>query len=217
VQFPGKRASLYVVASVLLLLLFAYFLLNYTRRVDGPSMLPTLEGGDLVVIQPVLTNDVHPGDIIVYGPPCSENGESVIHRVVGVAGGGGFLTQGDDRKTNPNTDQNLNIANSPITQACLIGKVLFIVPYIERLASLPYGLNYFVAALIFVVIIISELAGRRPPREAEPGAVAQSAVASVAVDPELSPSSQLVRIGIPIPGRVGPDTERCDSSTRHHS
>ncbi len=172
VRLPGKRASFYAVVFVLLLLVFAYFLLNYTRRVDGVSMLPTLEEGDLVVIQPVSMTDVHIGDIVVYGPPCSESGDSVIHRVVGVAEGGGFLTQGDDRKTNQNTDQNLNIANSPITQACLIGKVVFIVPYIERLASLPYGLNYFVAALIFAVIIVSELAGRRAPQRAEAGEIA---------------------------------------------
>jgi len=168
-RFPGSKASLYAVAFVVFLLVFAFLLLNYTRRVDGYSMRPTLEEGDLVVIQPVQMSDVQKGDIIVYGPPCSETGSSVIHRVVGIAAGGGFYTQGDNRESNQNTDQNLGIANGPITQACLVGKVLFIVPYIERLASLPYGLNYIIAALIFLVIIFSELWGRHlPPEESVP-------------------------------------------------
>ena len=163
-QLPGKKASLYAVAFVLFLLVFAYLLLNYTRRVDGVSMVPTLEQGDLVVIEPVSASSVHLGDIIVYGPPCSEGGDSVIHRVVGTQAGG-FLTQGDDRKTNPETDQLLNIAYGPITQACLVGKVVFVVPYVERLASLPYGLNYILAFLIFMAIIISELLGTSTPSE----------------------------------------------------
>lgn len=168
-RLPGARTSLYTVTLVLFLLVFAYFLLNYTRRVDGNSMLPTLESGDLVVIQPVSMNDVHVGDIIVYGPPCSAGGSSVIHRVVNGTKGGGFITQGDDRITNPNIDQNSNIANGPITQDCLIGKVVFVVPYIERLASLPYGLNYIVAVLIFLVIIATELGGRRAPQQSGAG------------------------------------------------
>lgn len=170
-RLPKAKTSLYAVVFVLLLIVFAYLLLTYTRRVDGISMWPTLESGDLVVIQPVSMNDVHIGDIIVYGPPCSSTGSSVIHRVVSVANGtgGGFITQGDDRKTNPGTDQTSGIANRPITQACLIGKVVFIVPYVERLASLPYGLNYVIALLIFLAIIVTELSGKRVPQEAEVG------------------------------------------------
>jgi signal peptidase I len=172
VWLPKTKTSLYVVAFVLFLLVFAYLLLTCTRRVDGVSMWPTLESGDLVVIQPVSMNEVHIGDIVVYGPPCSVGGTSVIHRVVGEVNdteGGGFSTQGDDRRTNPDTDQVLGIASSPITQDCLIGKVVFTVPYIERLASLPYGLNYIVAALVFLMIIATELGGRRAPQPAEEG------------------------------------------------
>ena len=164
-RFPRTKTSLYAVAFVLFLLVFAYLLLTYTRRVDGISMWPTLESGDLVVIQPVSTNNVRIGDIIVYGPPCSVEGTSVIHRVVSEEGGG-FITQGDDRKTNPGTDQTSGIANAPITQVCLIGKVVFVVPYIERLASLPYGLNYIIVVLIFLAIIATELGERRVPQEA---------------------------------------------------
>ncbi len=177
-RLPGAKTSLYTVAFVLFLLIFAYLLLNYTRRVDGESMWPTLESGDLVVIQPSPISDVHIGDIIVYGPPCSVEGSSVIHRVVNGTAEGGFITQGDDRRTNPGTDQKSDIANRPITQACLIGKVVFIIPYVERLASLPDGLNYIIAALLFLAIIVTELGGRRVPQESGEGEKAVESASS---------------------------------------
>jgi signal peptidase I len=164
VRLPGAKVSIYAVTFVIFLLIFAALLLSYTRRVDGVSMLPTLESGDLVVIQPVSISNVRIGDIIVYGPPCTRD-LSVIHRVVGGNDTSGFITQGDDRNTNPSTDQASGIANADITQACLIGKVVFVVPYVERLASLPYGLNYVIAVLIFLAIIASELGGKRAPQQ----------------------------------------------------
>ncbi len=160
-RLPVKKASAYGVAFLLFVVAFAYLLLTDTRRVDGRSMYPTLEEGDLVVIQPASATDLHIGDIIVYGSPCSNGGISVIHRVVDVRLGG-FATQGDN---NPSPDQDSNIALTPIFQNCLIGRVVFVVPYIERLASLPYGLNYLLAMMIFLAIIYSELSGRRTANE----------------------------------------------------
>ncbi|MGD0476628.1 MAG: signal peptidase I [Nitrososphaerales archaeon] len=159
-RLPGRKTVLYGAVFVLFLVVFAYFLLTYTRRVDGTSMHPTLEGGDLVVIQPVSLNDVHVGDIIVYSPPCSDEGFSVIHRVVGGTADDGFITQGDN---NPLPDQGSGIAGTPIYQDCLVGKVVFVVPYVERLASFPYGANYVLAFLIFLVIIVSEFTRRQVP------------------------------------------------------
>jgi signal peptidase len=173
-------------AFVLFLLIFAFFLLNYTRRVDGVSMLPTLESGDLVVIEPVSMSDVQIGNIIVYGPPCAVSDLSVIHRVVGGNDTSGFITQGDDRRTNPATDQTSGIASRPITQACLIGKVVFVVPYVERLASLPYGLNYVIAALIFLAIVASELGGKSTSQRTGGG---EKAVGSVESDDETRPNT----------------------------
>ncbi|MBI3840576.1 MAG: signal peptidase I [Thaumarchaeota archaeon] len=153
---PGKAATIYLVGFVLFLLLFSYFLLTYTRRVDGVSMRPTLEEGDLVVISGADPGNVVVGDIIVYDPPCSSTGFSVIHRVVGVQGTG-FITRGDN---NPSTDQAAGIADGPITGDCIVGKVVYVVPYVERLASLPYGTNYILAVLIFVGVIYFELRDR---------------------------------------------------------
>lgn len=158
-KMASRGTILYVVAFALLLF-WAYFVQADTRRVDGYSMLPTLEGGDLVVIQGVPISDVHVGDIIVYNGHCSSLGESVVHRVVQIAAGGGLITKGDN---NPGTDQSSGIALSPITANCLEGKVVFVIPYVELLAyyvdanQLPQWFNYIPSILILIVVFVSVL------------------------------------------------------------
>ncbi len=159
----GNRTAAYVAIFVVVLVLFAYGLLTYTRRVDGVSMLPTLQEGDLVVIDNVPSSSIHVGDIIVYAGSCSgileANGAPapVIHRVVNVTSQGYFITRGDDHKTNFNTDQAMGIARTPIMPSCIEGKVIFVVPYIELLAALPDGLNYVLAAAIVLLVVAYEL------------------------------------------------------------
>jgi signal peptidase I len=149
------------VGALVLLLLWAYFVQSDTRRVDGHSMLPTLEGGDLVVIQPDPISDVHVGDIIVYNGLCSTTGISVIHRVVNITSAG-LITEGDN---NPYPDQSplAGIARSPINQQCLEGEVVFVIPYVELLAyyiyenGLPQWFNYIPSILILIVVVVSIL------------------------------------------------------------
>jgi signal peptidase I len=153
----ASRGTILYVAALALLILWAYFVQVDTRRVDGFSMLPTLEGGDLVVIQGTPFGDLHVGDIIVYNRLCSSGGESVIHRVVAI-GSSGLVTKGDN---NPRTDQASGIATSPITSECLEGKVVFAIPYVELLAyyvdanGLPQWFNYLPSLLILVVVLAS--------------------------------------------------------------
>ena len=164
-KLKDKGAPLTLVAFVVILIAFAAVLLAYSRRVESYSMLPTLEPGDLVFLQSVGRADIHAGDIIVYNPPCSIVATSVIHRVVQVQTNG-FITKGDN---NGVTDQDGSIANGPVTMSCIAGKVVFVVPYLERLASLPYGLNYVLAVLIFMVVIYVELSARRSKAEKAEG------------------------------------------------
>jgi signal peptidase I len=158
VKFVSRGTVLYVIALALLLS-WAYFVQADTRRVDGISMLPTLEGGDLVVIQGVPVSDVHVGDIIVYNNLCSTGGESVVHRVVNITSSG-LITKGDNNHYN---DVVSNIAASPIAQQCLEGKVVFVIPYVELLAyyvdqnRLPQWLNYLPSILILMIVIASLL------------------------------------------------------------
>jgi len=165
---PSAKAIAFVVVFVVFLVVFALALVTYTRRVDGTSMLPTLEEGDLVVIQGAQPGPVHVGDIIVYGAPCSAvpgpdgTVAPVIHRVVATDGSGDFTTKGDN---NGYTDQEARIAWGPITPDCVEGKVVFVVPYIERIASLPDGLNYIIAAIIILVVVGYEFWGGRSAPE----------------------------------------------------
>ncbi len=170
----AARATYVYVAAFALLLFWAYFVQADTRRVDGFSMLPTLEGGDLVVIQNVPLDQIHVGDIIVYSGLCSTMGESVVHRVVQITSSG-LITKGDN---NPQPDQYLHqIATGPITQQCLEGKVVYVIPYVELLAyeidanGLPQWLNYLPSILILIAVMISVLSQEEEGKGQRPGGV----------------------------------------------
>jgi signal peptidase I len=163
----GLSSSAYVVGFVLFLVVFGYLEFTYTRRVESTSMLPTLEEGDQVVLLNVPFSSLKLGDIIVYNPPCSQNGGSVIHRIVAFADGG-VITKGDN---NQYTDPAGAISAGPVTSNCYEGKVVFVIPYIERIASLPYGANYILAALILIAVVYAELrprGGKGQPAEEGP-------------------------------------------------
>src|SRR2546425_3196050 len=165
-KLEGKaRSAAYLGTLVSLLVAFAVLLFVFTRRVDGVSMRPTLEAGDMVILQFGNISDVKVGDIIVFNRPifggCDDF--TIIHRVVGVASDGGLITQGDNRLTNPSPDE---IGGPYVQQQCLVGKVVFVIPYLERLADLlPYPTNYVLAALIILFVIFSEMGGgkKEPP------------------------------------------------------
>lgn len=155
------RTVAYLLVLALLVGSFALFTLEFTRKVTGTSMFPTLEEGDLVVVWRVPTSSIRVGDILVYDPPCSAAGESVIHRVVSV-GTGGYTTKGDN---NFATDQEAGIAAGPVTSSCVEGVVVLVVPYLEKLAFLPYDANYLLAAALIVVLVYSELSDGREKGE----------------------------------------------------
>ena len=159
---PLLRALVYVLVLGLLVGSFAYFTLVFARKVTGTSMYPTFEEGDMVVVWKVPYASLKVGDVVVYDPPCSATGASVIHRIVNV-GGSGFLTRGDN---NFATDQEAGIATGPVTSECVEGEVVFVVPYLEKLAFLPYGANYALAAIVLILLVISELYGRGKKNEA---------------------------------------------------
>ena len=164
-KMVSKSTAVYV-ALFVLLLFWAYFVQADTRRVDGISMKPPLEGGDLVVIQQVPIGDLKVGDIIVYGPPCSTFGISVVHRVVNITGAGP-ITKGDN---NPSADPAEGIAYGAITQQCLEGKVVFIIPYVEILAyyidyyNLPQWF-YFIPSIVLLAIVFYSVLGRTEEKE----------------------------------------------------
>ena len=81
-----------------------------------------------------------------------------------MASDGGLITQGDNRLTNPGPDE--PIGGPYVHQQCLVGKVVFIIPYLERLADLlPYPTNYILAALVILFVIFSEMTGAGGKKE----------------------------------------------------
>src|SRR5213593_3776209 len=154
------RSAAYMGTLILVLVVFAVLLFIFTRRVDGVSMRPTLEAGDMVVLQFTNITDVKVGDIIVFNEPTFDGcvDFTIIHRVVRIASDGGLVTQGDNRATNPVPDEP---SGGPyVHQQCLVGKVVFVIPYLERLADLlPYPTNYVLAALIILFVIFWEMGG----------------------------------------------------------
>ncbi len=157
-----NRGRIYLVFLLAFLIVFSILILVFTRKVTGVSMLPTLEQGDLVVVESVAINQVAIGDIVIFNDPifggCSDF--TIIHRVVGIAPDGGLITQGDDRATNPTPDEPQG--GPHVSQQCLVGKVVFVIPYVERLAELfPYPINYILAVLIVIFVVYSEFGSRK--------------------------------------------------------
>src|SRR2546422_11482555 len=101
------RSAAYLGTLILVLVVFAVLLFVFTRRVDGVSMRPTLEAGDMVILQFGSIGEVQKGDIIVFNDPtfggCQDF--TIIHRVVQVAADGGRTTQGANTATNRVPDE----------------------------------------------------------------------------------------------------------------
>ena len=119
------------------------------------SMVPTLEIGDLVIVEKVPQQSIHVGDIIVYELNC--NGVDIVHRVISLSAQG-VTTQGDNRKTNPQPDP-----WSPTPYRCVIGKVVLAVPYIGRIGMLIQPpVNYALVALVVGVVYLLERRQNQP-------------------------------------------------------
>ncbi|MDA4137109.1 MAG: signal peptidase I [Thaumarchaeota archaeon] len=165
----GSKASRALVYAVVILLVVAgaSFLIN--SRVGGiqvydvyptSSMLPTLEVGDLVVVQSVPYSSLHIGDVIVFAEP-SEGGGCldvvIVHRIVNITALG-IYTQGDNRFTNPRADEPLSWP--PVPASCVKGEVMIGLPYLGQISeAFPPPLNYILVAIIIIVVFMIELVG----------------------------------------------------------
>jgi len=134
--------------------------------VVSKSMVPTLQIGDLVITESVPFSSIV-GQVIVYVKPDSLgacNGETIVHRVVGVASQG-LITQGDDRLSNPQPDP-----WSPIPADCVKGVVVLAVPYLGLVSMLiPYPWNYALVGLILLFVFLTELRPSGEGREKADG------------------------------------------------
>ena len=108
--------------------------------VSSESMEPTFYKGDVILIKGVDEDDVNEDDVIVYNSPKED--VPIVHRVVMFQNDSNgtvfFVTQGDNRVTNPIND---TVAYNPdgdrlapteygAAESDTVGKVIFVIPII---------------------------------------------------------------------------------------
>jgi len=121
--------------------------------VVSESMLPTLNVGDVIILQGVTADQINAnyttGDIIVYRRP--ENPDfRVVHRAVWkehTESGWRITTKGDN---NAGADQ-------PFHESYLIGKVIARIPYVGNFPLFVNALGNFYYFIIVIIIVINIL------------------------------------------------------------
>jgi len=181
----ARRALYSVVAVVALVLGVALVSASAAGGVQiyavvSGSMSPTLAVGDLVVARSVPFGDVHVGDVVVYNSPTRAGSCSdliVVHRVVGVTGDGGLVTQGDNRATNPVPDEPTSWPY--ITADCVRGVAVLSMPYLGGVSTLlPPPYDYLLIAALVVLIFLVAYRGDAGRQAGEGRTAAASALSS---------------------------------------
>jgi len=161
-----------ILGMLLLLGVFAFwFGLRVAFRTDYPllavasgSMKPTLNVGDLIIVQGVLnTDEVYAapspdGTIIVFHRP-NDPSELIVHRAIDMVENNGtwyFQTKGDNNNS-PDLWKGAGTKNGWIAQELLVGKVVGVAPWIGNVPLFirtPQGMLLIV--FLFLVIVFIE-------------------------------------------------------------
>ncbi|BBD72724.1 signal peptidase I [Sulfodiicoccus acidiphilus] len=99
-----KKSDIAVIAVLLLIYFLMFTNVLAVASVDGVSMYPIYQNGDLVFYSP--PNNVHVGDVIIYRSPYTST--YVVHMVV-KENGDNYVTKGVDEITNPEPDNVLRL------------------------------------------------------------------------------------------------------------
>jgi signal peptidase len=124
--------------------------------VSSGSMVPTLNVGDVIIVRDGGSFlMVEKGDIIVFHSPYDWN-KTIVHRVYNILLNGqekALVTKGDN---NPSPD------GWVVRKENYIGKVIFSIPQIGRIASIiSPPLNYFLIIFFLFLIFVTELFGTK--------------------------------------------------------
>jgi len=153
---------------IVLAVVAIYFGMRFSLSTSVPlvvvasgSMRPTLQVGDLVIVQGVPASKIKVGDIIVFNQPGETT--NTIHRVVAIEtltnGTIEFRTKGDANPTDdPNWTPEQNVK----------GRVLYHIPYLGYLALIPA-----IPIVMIIIIIIIVLALPEKPKKFHHKSVAQ--------------------------------------------
>jgi len=154
---------------------------NYPLAVvESESMVPTLNIGDIIVIQGVDADDIHaasktanpPGDIIVFYQPWGgvrrvywffTEPVLIVHRAVGRTPNGVFTTQGDNNwGPDPWTVKEENI----------VGRVVFRIPllgHISLFMQSDWGIPTVICLMVALLVIEYLLSGKEKGGEPKEG------------------------------------------------
>jgi signal peptidase I len=128
VSIMGRLITIALVASLVLAAVIAYGTVDNrwykVVAVQGGSMSPTIEQGDLVFF--MRPDSIEVGDIVIL----EVAGSIVTHRVVDIDSNGGYVTQGD---ANPTPDR------WQPGEIRIVGDYLFRIPLIGKLFSSGVG------------------------------------------------------------------------------
>jgi signal peptidase I len=127
--------------------------------VDGTSMEPTYQDGDLVITR--VSDAYRVGDVVTYVPHVAGQPFPVIHRVVEVAADGGYVTQGDNRA---------EVDGWLATDATIVGSSWLHVPHGGTvLMKLREPMPWLIAAIaLFTLGILTQIEERRGHAVQEP-------------------------------------------------
>ncbi len=117
-----------VFAIILTLIVLSLTNQIFLAVVEGRSMEPLLQTGDIVVVHRVNTNDLKLNDIVVYE---KNDGSLVIHRIICIRNSSNYviiITKGDNNM----------FPDPPITANQVIGKVLGIDGVVIKIPVLGY-------------------------------------------------------------------------------
>lgn len=141
--------------------------------VSSGSMVPTLNIGDIIVVQRVTPEQLSIGDIVVFRNPRAPHGAPIVHRIVDIS-----IDEGGSYKITTVGDA-VGVGRdifSPWDASLLIGRVIMRVPYIGNIYLLMYSESPFapghklvLVALIIIalIIILSLIAGDRGEKVSE--------------------------------------------------
>ncbi len=154
--------SLIVLVIILGSIIAFWFGIRAYLRTDFPllavasgSMIPTLNVGDLIVVQGGLNiNDIAAapqpaGDIIVFHKPGNPD-ELIVHRAVDKFENEGtlYITTKGDNNPGPDTWR--------VTETLIVGKVVWTIPYLGRIplfVRTPEGMLVIVVLIIILVLL----------------------------------------------------------------
>jgi len=138
--------------------------------VVSPSMVPTLNVGDLIVVQGISNfSQVHaapyktdnPGDILVFHNPRHPE-DLIVHRAIEKFYQNGtwyFKTKGDNNNgaDNWSLPNGTRLPKGAVPQQYVVGKVIYVVPWLGHVAlNIRKPIGLFIIALLFFILIVVE-------------------------------------------------------------